>query len=82
MTCWAQYYARTPVTISQDTLALNTIQAVVEGEGHFLGQPETYARMRSDFVYLTSLNVRGQQALINLGRPTCSSVPSNGPKIY
>ena len=23
----------------------------VEGEGHFLGQPETYARMRSDFVY-------------------------------
>ena len=43
--------AHTPVKISQDTLALDTIQAVVEGEGHFLGQPETYARMRSDFVY-------------------------------
>ena len=43
--------AHAPVTISQDTLALDTIQAVVEGEGHFLGQPETYARMRSDFVY-------------------------------
>jgi trimethylamine--corrinoid protein Co-methyltransferase len=43
--------AHAPVTISQDTLALDTIQEVVEGEGHFLGQPETYARMRSDFVY-------------------------------
>ena len=43
--------AQAPVTISHDTLALDTIQAVVEGEGHFLGQPETYARMRSDFVY-------------------------------
>lgn len=43
--------AHAPVTISQDTLALEAIQAVTEGEGHFLGQPETYARMRSDFIY-------------------------------
>ena len=43
--------AHAPVTISQETLALDAIQTVVEGEGHFLGQPETYARMRSDFVY-------------------------------
>ena len=43
--------AHAPVTISQETIALDTIQAVVEGEGHFLGRPETYARMRSDFVY-------------------------------
>jgi trimethylamine--corrinoid protein Co-methyltransferase len=43
--------AQAPVTISQETLALDSIQAVVLGAGHFLGQPETYARMRSDFVY-------------------------------
>jgi trimethylamine--corrinoid protein Co-methyltransferase len=43
--------AHAPVSISQDTLALASIKAVVEGEGHFLGQPETYARMRSDFIY-------------------------------
>ena len=24
---------------------------MVKGEGHFLGQPETYARMCSDFIY-------------------------------
>jgi trimethylamine--corrinoid protein Co-methyltransferase len=43
--------AHAPVIISQETLALDTIVAVVAGEGHFLGQPETYGRMRSDFLY-------------------------------
>jgi trimethylamine--corrinoid protein Co-methyltransferase len=37
--------------ITLETLALDTIRSVVTGEGHFLGQPETYARMRSDFLY-------------------------------
>lgn len=40
-----------PVVVDEETLALASIKAVVEGEGHFLGQPETYARMRSDFLY-------------------------------
>jgi trimethylamine--corrinoid protein Co-methyltransferase len=37
--------------ISEETLALAAITEVVAGEGHFLGRPETYARMRSDFLY-------------------------------
>lgn len=37
--------------VSTETLALGAIAEVVGGEGHFLGRPETYARMRSDFLY-------------------------------
>jgi trimethylamine--corrinoid protein Co-methyltransferase len=37
--------------ISDETLMLDAIAEVVSGEGHFLGHPETYARMRSDFLY-------------------------------
>jgi trimethylamine--corrinoid protein Co-methyltransferase len=39
------------VEITDDTLAFDTIRDVVRGEGHFLGRPETLARMRTDFVY-------------------------------
>ncbi len=39
------------VEVSSDTLALDSIAEVVAGEGHFLGQPATLARMSSDFVY-------------------------------
>jgi trimethylamine--corrinoid protein Co-methyltransferase len=37
--------------ISKKTLAIKSISEVVHGEGHFLGQKETYARMKSDFLY-------------------------------
>ena len=37
--------------VSDETLGLKAISEVVAGEGHFLGRPETYARMRSDFLY-------------------------------
>lgn len=37
--------------INTDTLALDDIRAVASGEGHFLGQPATLARMNSDFTY-------------------------------
>ncbi len=37
--------------VSNETLALKAISEVVIGDGHFLGRPETYARMRSDFLY-------------------------------
>ena len=40
-----------PVEVSPETLAIADIRAVVGGEGHFLGQPDTYARMKSDFLY-------------------------------
>jgi trimethylamine--corrinoid protein Co-methyltransferase len=40
-----------PVDVGPATLALDSIRTVVAGEGHFLGQPDTLARMSSDFVY-------------------------------
>jgi trimethylamine--corrinoid protein Co-methyltransferase len=40
-----------PIEVSAATLALDSIDEVVHGEGHFLGQPETLQRMQSDFVY-------------------------------
>ena len=40
-----------PIEISDETLALDAINAVVHGDGHFLGRAETLERMQSDFVY-------------------------------
>jgi len=37
--------------VSDETLGFETVSDVVHGEGHFLGRPETLARMRTDFVY-------------------------------
>lgn len=43
--------ANAPVDVSDDALGLASIADTVVGDGHFLGRPETYARMRSDFLY-------------------------------
>jgi trimethylamine--corrinoid protein Co-methyltransferase len=40
-----------PIEVGPNTLVLDNIGEVVAGEGHFLGQPDTLARMSSDFVY-------------------------------
>ena len=40
-----------PIEIDEVTLATNMIDEIVRGEGHFLGHPETYKRMNSDFLY-------------------------------
>ena len=42
--------------INKNTLGLESIKKVIDGEGHFLGQPETYDRMRSDYLYPTVSN--------------------------
>ena len=39
------------IEVSEETLALNAIDEVAHGEGHFLGQAETLQRMQTDFVY-------------------------------
>ena len=41
------------VTVDETTLALSTIDKVARGEGHFLGQTETFNRMQTDFLYPT-----------------------------
>jgi trimethylamine--corrinoid protein Co-methyltransferase len=40
-----------PVEVGPATLVLDNIREAVAGEGHFLGQADTLARMSSDFVY-------------------------------
>ena len=43
--------ATTRIEVSDVTLAFEDINSAVHGEGHFLGQAETYRRMKSDFTY-------------------------------
>lgn len=40
-----------PIEVNPATLATDMISQIVRGEGHFLGHPETYKRMQSDFLY-------------------------------
>ena len=41
----------TEIEVNDETLALQAIDEVAHGEGHFLGRTETLERMQSDFVY-------------------------------
>ncbi|MBM3525952.1 MAG: trimethylamine methyltransferase [Alphaproteobacteria bacterium] len=40
-----------PIEVGDATLSAAEIGEVVRGEGHFLGQPQTLARMQTDFLY-------------------------------
>lgn len=59
----------TPVEVSADTLALASIDAVVRGEGHFLGETETLARMQTDFLYPSLADRRPPDAWVAAGSP-------------
>ncbi len=37
--------------VSEETLAEEVMASVVAGEGHFLGNPDTFARMTTDYLY-------------------------------
>ena len=39
------------IEVSDETLDLETMRRVATGEGHYLGQAQTLARMKSDYVY-------------------------------
>ena len=39
------------IEVSEQTLALDVIENVVSGEGHYLGQQHTLQRMKSDYIY-------------------------------
>ena len=43
--------AAAPVQVTAETLNVSGIADVVRGEGHFLGRPETFQRMKTDFLY-------------------------------
>ncbi|MFU1476183.1 trimethylamine methyltransferase family protein [Roseovarius sp. C7] len=39
------------VEVTEDTLSFEVIRDVVLGEGHYLGHPQTYSRMKTDYLY-------------------------------
>ncbi|KIC09640.1 methyltransferase [Leisingera sp. ANG-M1] len=39
------------VEVTEDTLNFEVIRDVVLGEGHYLGHPQTFARMKTDYLY-------------------------------
>ena len=40
-----------PIEVSDELINIDDIATAVKGDGHYLGQAETFARMRSDFLY-------------------------------
>lgn len=39
------------IEVSEHTLSYDVIRDVVMGVGHFLGHPQTFSRMKSDYFY-------------------------------
>ena len=56
-----------PIEIDTATLATDQIGQVVRSEGHFLGEANTYQRMKSDYVYPTVADRRTPQEWENDG---------------
>ncbi|MCR9127156.1 MAG: trimethylamine methyltransferase family protein [Rhodobacteraceae bacterium] len=61
------------IEVSAETLAVDSIDSTVRGNGHFLGNPETYARMRSDFVYPAHADRQAPDAWLANGAPTMNN---------
>jgi trimethylamine--corrinoid protein Co-methyltransferase len=40
-----------PIEVSSETLCPEMIERTIRSEGHFLGHPQTYDRMKTDFLY-------------------------------
>lgn len=64
--------AANPIEVSDQTLSIDVIAQTVNGDGHFLGHPDTYARMKSDFVYPTHADRQAPDAWLSSGAPTIS----------
>lgn len=47
------------IEVSEDTLSFETIRDTVLGEGHYLGHPQTFARMKTDYLYPAVADRRG-----------------------
>ncbi len=58
------------IEVSDENLGLETIAAVVSGEGHFLGEQDTYARMQTDFLYPALADRRSPEEWEGAGSPS------------
>lgn len=65
------------IDVTDETLALDVIAETVRGEGHFLGHPDTFARMKSDFVYPTHADRQAPETWIANGAPTINASARN-----
>ena len=63
--------------INKTTLGLDSIKNVVNGDGHFLGQPETYDRMRSDYLYPNISDRQNYEDWIDAGSPDIVETAKN-----
>lgn len=62
-----------PIEVTDATLSIDVIDQTVRGEGHFLGHADTYARMKSDFVYPAHADRQAPEAWQSSGAPTINS---------
>ena len=63
-----------PIEVGDTTLAVEAIGEVVRDQGHFLGHPETFRRMHSDFLYPQVADRRTHEAWTSAGAPDVRSV--------
>ena len=61
------------IEVSDATLSAETVAQVVRGEGHFLGHADTYARMKSDFIYPDHADRQAPEAWLAGGAPTINT---------
>jgi trimethylamine--corrinoid protein Co-methyltransferase len=61
------------IEVSKTTLSTETIAQIVHAEGHFLGHADTYARMKSDFVYPSHADRQAPEAWLASGAPNINT---------
>ena len=61
------------IEVSDSTLSTDAIAQIVRGEGHFLGHADTYARMKSDFVYHAHADRQAPEAWLANGAPNINT---------
>ena len=57
------------VEVTNDTLSLDTIRAVVEGDGHFLGDEQTLRLMQSEYLYPSLGDRSSPKEWVENGKP-------------
>lgn len=72
--------AASPIAVDAQTLAVDVIAHTVRGEGHFLGHPDTYSRMKSDFVYPDLADRQAPDAWLANGAPTINDAARRSAK--
>ena len=57
------------IEVTDETLAVDVIREVVEGEGHFLGHPQTLSRMNDEYYYPHTADRRSRGDWEEAGAP-------------